>query len=296
MFWNKLTMALSFTGIKDVTVWQDVFLSVFLIPIAIIILNRIIKWWNNARPSHLLLKGYLDKENVYIFHSQMSGADDNWQFNPHQKYITRFPDPMPSNHANLGIQKKLNIDPILSEAESECLTDVYNILGTVGKVKDIHIGDLINDWNIWSSPIFSIGFNPKTMKLMEKCDPTYFELTGSELKMKDHNISFDAMVPNDAGIVQKTFIKDTNTPVFILAGLGTMGTSASGYVLRRNFIEIGKLFGGDPFCIFLKVRIDEGKMAATIDKIYPKPKWSRIVLYPFTYYEFYNKKYFKFGR
>ena len=298
MFWDTLTIILSFTGVKDATVWQDVFISVFSIPIVIFLGNKIIIWWNSIKPSQLLFKKCLGEDkNIFIFHSQMSGADSNYNFNPDQRYITRFPEPLPSNRANLGLQKKLNIDPVLSEAEAECLTDVYNILGTVGKVRNINVGHLINDWNLWSYPIFSIGFNPKTLKLIEKCEPIYFELLTSkgELKIKDCNISFGSRVPNDAGIVQKTFIKDTNIPVFILAGLGTMGTSAAGDIFKHNFVEIGRLFGSNPFCIFLKVKIDEGKTAASIAKIYPKPNWSRVILYPFTYHKFTKKNYFKFS-
>lgn len=297
MFWNTITTSLSFTGVKDLTVWQDVFISAFLIPIVIFLGSKILVWWNSTRPSKLLFKSCLGKDNdILIFHSQMSGADDNYNFNPNQKYITRYPDPLPSNHSNLGVQQKKNIDPVLSEAETECLTDVYNILGIVGKVKNINIGDLIDDWNMWSCPIISVGFNPKTIKLMEKCDPIHFELLlpRGELKVKDCNISFGSRVPNDAGIVQKTFIKDTDIPVFILAGLGTMGTSSAGYVLKQNFVEIGKLFGSVPFCIFLKVKIDEGRAAAVINKICPKPKWWRVFLYPFAYYRFTKKNYFKY--
>jgi len=224
----------------------------------------------------------------------MSGADNAWNFNPDQKYITRYPEPLPTDHTNLGTQRKLNIDPVLSEAEAECLADVYNILGKVGKVNNINLGDLINDWNIWSDPIFSVGFNPKTNKLIEKCSPIYFELIDGLLLIKSKNITYNAILPNDAGIIQKTFTKDTNNPVFILAGLGTIGTSATGYILRQYFIKIGKLFGSNPFCIFLKVKIDEGRTSAFIDKILPAPSWCRIILYPLTYYSFRKKNIFKF--
>lgn len=296
IFWDALTKTLSFTGVKDITVWQDVFISALLIPIVIFLGNKILVWWDSVKPSQLLFKKCLDEnKNVFIFHSQMSGADNNYNFNPHQKYITRFPEPLPSDNANIGIQKKLNIDPVLSKAEAECLTDVYNVLGQAGKIKNINIGDLINDWNVWSAPIFSIGFNPKTLKLVEKCSPINFELLSGKLKIKDSNISFDSWTPNDAGVIQKTFIKDTDTPVFILAGLGTMGTSVTGYILRQSFIEIGKLFGSNPFCIFIKVKINEGRTSASIDKIYPKPSWDRIILYPFTYFRFTKKNYFKFN-
>lgn len=298
MFWQKLTELLSFTGVKDVTVWQNVLIVSPVTVLLFFLLRKIYLFLNSIMPSRLLFKDCLEEDkNIYMFHSQMSGADSNYNFNPNQKYITRFPKPLPTNHANLGIQKKLNIDPVISEAETECLADIFNTLGMVKKVKNVHLGDLINDWNVWSNPIFSIGFNPKTCKLMEKCEPIHFELllSSGELKIKGYNIRYGSEVPKDAGIVQKTFIKDTDIPVFLLAGLGTMGTSAAGHVLKNNFVEIGQMFGNAPFCIFLKVKIDEGKVAASIDKIYPHPSWRRVALYPITYYKFKKKNYFKFN-
>jgi len=292
--WDKITTFLSFTGIADKTVWQDVILSSFLIPIVIFLWVRFSKWWNSIRPSRLIFKDYLSKNSpVYIFHSQMSSADDNWNLKINPKYITRFPQPTPTNHANLGVQQKFNIDPVSSGADSECVADVFNILGLVQKTKNIFIGDLINDWNVWSNPIFSVGFNPKTHKFIEQCDPIFFQLEGASLKVKNTNISFDSYLPNDAGIIQKTFNREYKTPVFILAGLGTIGTSSAGCVLKNNFVKLGKLFGNNPFCVFFKVKIDEGKNSASIQKIVPKPKWPRVILHPVLYFFFKNKGYFE---
>ncbi len=294
--WDFILNLLSFTGVEDKTVWQDVFISALIIPVVIFLGNKLLIWWNSKKPSQLIFKNCLnDDSNVYLFHSQMSGADENHAFNPNQKYITRYPNPLPTDQNNLEQQNKQNIDLVLSKAEMECLADIYNILGRVGKVKKINVGDLINDWGLWSDPIFSVGFNPKTIKLIEKCSPVYFELNNGTLIIKNKSINYNCISPNDAGIVQKTFIKDSNNPVFILAGLGTIGTSAAGYILKQNFIKIGKLFGSNSFCIFLKVKMDEGKTSAFIDKIYPIPSWYRIILHPLTYYNFRKRNIFKFS-
>lgn len=292
--WDKITTLLSFTGVEDKSIWQDVFFSSLLIPITIYLGVKLLKWWGKIRPSRLVFKDYLAKDSrVYIFHSQMSSADDNWVLKNNAKYITRFPQPIPTNHANLGIQKKFNIDPVSSCADGECVADVFNILGLVHKTKNIFIGDLINDWNIWSDPIFSIGFNPKTHKLMERCDPIYYELSDDKIRIKNTDISFDSSLPNDAGIIQKTFDRESNKPVFILAGLGTTGTSAAGYVLKNTFVKLGKLFSGTHFCVFFKVKIDEGNKSASIQKIVPNPKWINVILHPLLYYNFSKKGYFK---
>ena len=295
--WDKITTLLSFTGVEDKSVWQDVLLSSFLIPVMIFLGVKLSGWWNKIRPSRLVFKDYLDKDSrVFIFHSQMSSADDNWNLKDNPKYVTRFPQPTPTNHANLGVQQKFNIDPVSSCADSECVADVFNILGLVHKTKNIFIGDLINDWNIWSDPIFSVGFNPKTHKLIERCSPIFFELDNTALKVKNTNISFDSYLPNDAGVIQKTFDKESKKSVFILAGLGTMGTSEAGYVLKNNFIKLGKLFGNNSFCVFFKVKIDEGENSALIQKITPKPKWFRIILCPVSYFSFRKKGYFDYEK
>ncbi|MFH1200806.1 MAG: hypothetical protein V1484_00550 [bacterium] len=291
--WDKITNFLNFTGVQDKTVWQDIFITVLLIPLVIFFYQKFINWWNRVRPSRLIFKKCLDKSsNIYIFHSQMSSADDNWNLKENPKYITRFPQPIPTNHTNLGIQKKFNIDPVSSGADSECVADIFNILGQVQKTKNIYIGDLINDWNMWSSPMFSVGFNPKTYKLMERADPILFELTDNTLKIKDTNIGFGCVMPNDAGVIQKTFDKESKTPVFILAGLGTIGTSAAGSILKNNFVKFGKLFGNNSFCIFFSAKIDEGKSSALIRKIVPQPKYSQIIMHPILYFTFKNKGYF----
>lgn len=291
MFWEIITKAFGFTGINDATVWQDVLISTILIPIGLIIANWLLSLWNRIRPSKSLFNGFLNKASlVLIFHSQMSGADNNWNFNPEQKYITRYPNPLPTDKNNLAVQRKLRIDPILSQSESDCLSDVYNVLGRCGKVENIVSADLIRDWGKWSNSIISVGFNPKTMKLMGKCSPIYFELVtvgeSMEIKSIDNKVSYDAFLPNDAGIIQKTFIKNTRVPVFILAGLGTLGTEATGYILNKHLVELGKLYGSSTFCAFLKVLTNEGKESAYIDKVYPFPNWYRRLLYPITYLKF----------
>jgi len=297
--WEEITYLLSFTGVEDKTVWQDVFISSILIPIILILLSVISKWINKIRPSRQILKGYFNKDsNIYIFHSPLSAADDNYNLKDDPKYITRFPQPTPTNHANLGIQKKRNIDPVSSGADSECVATIFNILGLVQKTSNIHIGELIYDWNVWASPMFSVGFNPKTDKLIGRCEPIFFELAQTEedffLKLKNFDIKFGSIIPNDAGVIQKTFDKEFKNPVFILAGLGTMGTCVAGHILKKYFVRLGKLYGNDPFAIFFTVKTDEGISSGIIKKIYPAPKLINIIFHPMLYIDFNRKGFFSY--
>lgn len=295
MFWNLISDALSPTGVKDVSVWQDVLISTILIPISIFIFKKIGDWWFNTRPLQLLLKGYLsDKIQILIFLSQLVALNDSRRIDRDPRYIIRYPTPTPTNRNAISGTPRRNIDPVWSEGDGECLADIYNILGKAGRIGNIEVSDLVSDWSQWSNPIFSIGFNPKTMRnLARRCKPIYYEITPrATLKIEGHGIELDSIVPNDAAIVQKTFIEDTNIPVFILAGHGYLGTSSAGYFLRENCIDIGKLYGDRAFCLLLYVNISEGRKSVVLKATYPKPTPDRIILYPFTFFKYRKKSVF----
>lgn len=302
MFWEKLTQALSFTGVKDPSVWQDILIgsilvSFFLLPLSLKIYKKVGNWWLNSQPLQLLLKGFLNpKKTLLIFLSQLSAFDDKTgQINYNQKYIIWSPNPLPTNKNAFIPNQRQHIDPVWSEGDGECLADIYNVLGKAGRPENLEVSSLIHDWNKWSSPIFSIGFNPKTHDLEKKCEPIYYKYQQSIksiIKIKGHTIELDDSYPNDAAIVQKTFLKGTGIPVFILAGHGWMGTSSAGYFLRENCVDIGKLYGNEPFCFLLYVNMQQGRSSVVAKAVYPKPHWKRFIFYLPTYIKFMRKSIF----
>lgn len=170
--WDVLLNILSFTGITSVTVWQAVVLNSIFIPILILLYRSLWIWYNSRRPLQQLLSDYLRGDSdTLIFIPQLSGAFDNWKFNPNQRYIIKYPDPSPTDKNRLTEAPRHNIDPVWSEADGECLADVYNILGRSGKTRGIKIANIIKHWEEWSNPSVSIGFSPKTHKFIENCDP-----------------------------------------------------------------------------------------------------------------------------
>src|SRR3989344_3936008 len=251
---------LNFFCIADKSIWQDIFLSSLFIPADWFIFKKTGNWWSDHRPAHALLKEYRNLNvEVFIFLSQLSGTDNNYAKNPNQKFVTQFPKPLATNVNNLGHIINKNIDPVWSEADGLCATDIFNVLGRVGKTNNVRIANLINDWGRRANPIFTVGFNPKTRDLIQECYPIYFEgYDNAYLRIKNDYKKLDCITPNDAGVIQKTFIKNTKIPVFILAGLGTVGPSVPGNFLSRHFQELGKVYGNKPFCILLKTDITKG--------------------------------------
>lgn len=286
--WGFLQNVFSFTGVEDVTVWQDIIFSSFLIPITIGIFAAISNYWKETRPLRLLLKGFGNKtESVLVFLSQLHACNEDFTKQIlNQKYLILTPDPMPGHKSTMKVHGRQQIDPVWSEGDGECLADIYNVFGKCDKGEDMRVADTIIDWDTWFRSVISIGFNPKTEKLIEKCSPIHFEYKLGNLSIPKLNISLNSYIPNDAGVIQKTFMKDSKIPVFILAGLGVLGTSASGYWFRKECVTLGKLYGPYSFCVLLSAKTDEGRSSAKPVAIYPKPPVINRVVHPFTYYKY----------
>lgn len=284
--WEWLKDRLLFTEVSDITVWQDIVFSSFLIPIAIGFYKLIIDYWSKTRPLESLLKNFgVKNRSTLVFLSQLHACNDTGGVLQDQKYFILTPNPMPGIKNTMKKHLRQNIDPVWSEGDGECLADVYHVFGKSKSGKNIQVADTISDWGKWSNPIATIGFNPKTEKLIDKCEPIYFKLEGGNLSIPNSNVSLDSYVPNDAGIIQKTYLKNSDIPVLILAGLGVLGTSAAGYLFKEEHLSLGKLYGSNPFCMIFSVRTDEGRTSARPIAIYPKPKILNIVLHPVTYFQ-----------
>jgi hypothetical protein len=246
-----------FTGITKDS-WRDVVISSFLIPIVFYLFTKLRTWLVSTQPINLVLEGFRNsKKGILIFLSQLSAANnhnDQLQLTQNQLYLSHFPEPLPQKKNNLGKRLYNNIDPVWSQSDGQCAAEVFNLLGRINKHDGCRIADTLKDWNEHFSPIFSIGFNPKTKDLMNFCSPINFQLRANDtnLSISGNNLGLGSAYPSDAGILQKTFMTNSSMPVFILAGLGTTGTEAAGKVLNENCISLGKLYGRGSFCLLFK--------------------------------------------
>lgn len=302
-FWNGLSSTLSFSGVSDVTVWQDAFISSILIstillPLSLYLIKILSNYFQRNMPLQLLFNGMLNDSTALIFLSQLTALNDNGNIDSNPLYVVKYPSPLPNNRNNILTAGRVNIDPVWSEGDGECLADVFNTLGSAGIVSNVRVADTIRDWSS-NSPIITIGFNPKTLELESRCYPLYYRKKNKGVKVNEQIVSTLHLslrkkslhsINSDAGIIQKTFIKNSDTPVFILAGLGTLGTSVAGYMLGKNAVSLGKLYGDAPFCLLIDVNAISGRLNGNIVGAYPKPKIIRRFMYPITYFRF--NKYF----
>lgn len=277
--------------------WREVVITSFLIPLAFYLCTKLRTWQLSMRPRSLVLaKVRKSKQDILIYLSQLSGAKKNqdgyFHSDPCQRYVAYYPQPLPHNITNIETSIYQNINHVWSQSDGQCVAEIFNLLGQIKRYKGFRIADTIKDWNEQTSPIFSIGFNPKTRNLMSICSPINFELgeRGTKLSIHGHKLALGAIWPDDAGILQKTFMNNSNMPVFILAGLGTTGTEVAGKVLNENSISFGKLYGSSSFCVLFKTDIEKGSNYCKIMAIFPKPHLYRALLYPITYIKWHLKK------
>ena len=290
---------IDFFRITNKDIWRHIVMVSLIIPIVLAIFEKVKKWYVYAKPLNQLLRGYKNSDlDILVYASQLTGAtlDERGAFRPNdnQLYIIRYPSPTPRDQQHVDFVRRHNIDPVWPEAEGHCVADIFNVLGRINKFRNLRLASIINDWASRTHPVFTIGFNPKTLDLISECNPINYSLStdGAHLTITGTREDIHATPQQDAGIVQKVFRRGTSIPVFILAGLGTAGTRAAGYFFRENCIGLGKLYRNKEFCVLLRTDITKGQGFYEIEAIYPKPDLLSIIFHPGNYYKWMRKKVF----
>lgn len=66
-FWKAITNFMNFTGVSDITVWQDIALGVIFIPLSIEVARLVFQFLNSRKPIQLLLSEFVHaKEQLLI--------------------------------------------------------------------------------------------------------------------------------------------------------------------------------------------------------------------------------------
>jgi hypothetical protein len=291
MFFNILSSVKNFFFHIPSDTWRDVILNSIIIPIVFEFYSQLRSIWLNSYPLSQLFYGYRNSDyEILVFLSQLSSFRIGLS-NP--SYFSNYPSPLPNNHNKLATKNFQNIDPLWSQSDGKCVSHILNIIGKINITLNYRIANTILDWRNHYNPIFTIGFNPKTVNLYNYCNPLYFDVSnGNSITIQGHSFVLDCNYPKDAGIIQKTIITETNSSVFIIAGLGTTGTEVAGYLLSSNAVDLGKLYGNKAFCLAFKTDMDMAEVNSVIKGVYPRPHWSKAIFYPVTYFKWKTKNVF----
>lgn len=114
--WRFFTDLLSFTGIKDQTVWQGYILgALFPLSLLIIILKFLISkaifWFSNKQ-----LFSISTNKPINIYLTPLKALDDNGEIDIHPKYVVRYPKLTARDMDSISEDLRLNIDPVWADA------------------------------------------------------------------------------------------------------------------------------------------------------------------------------------
>ena len=253
-----------------------------IIPLLIFLVTKFLMTVFNQVSKRKLLGNF--KDNNLLSKIYLKELVDT---NKSNTYLHKLPDydpPKTSNQYSPGI----NIPNVYAKCDVECMTDFINILGSVGKTKNIQFSSVEKEWSEWDNPIVSIGGHFVTDKIFDKCNPIYCKKTNDSFKLNNMKEPVKCY-GKDYGLIMKTKNIEHDFDVFVLMGLGVRGTSASGFFFRKYYNHIAKLYGSKAFALLLKCELNEGKEDATLINFYPEPAIYKKILHPFVWSKF-NKQ------
>jgi hypothetical protein len=159
-----------------------------------------------------------------------------------------------------------NIEKVWPEAEARAVAELFNLLGTLGKNKNISIVEMSKGYGEWDNNMIVLGAQAV------KCREFYELMEHVAYGVDDNNIykfsNKEAINVNHRiygyGIILKAKNpQNNNKPAFLLGGLGILGTEASVYYFYKNIASLGKEFGKKEFGLVIRARISSGEQSAT---------------------------------
>ena len=150
-----------------------------IIPSIIFVVTRFLQSAFNQMPKRKLLGNF--KDNNQLSKIYIKELVDTKKSNT---YLHKLPDYDPPKTSNLYSQG-INIPNVYAKSDVECMNDFINIMGSVGKTRNIQLASVEKEWDQWDTPIVSIGGQFVTDKIFEKCSPIFCEKTNDSFKLKN---------------------------------------------------------------------------------------------------------------
>lgn len=287
-------MNIAIDGIINSLITNDIIagaiLGSIIIPLIFYLIRFLYRKYISILPANSLLGEFRNNNVECLFFLK-----ELYDVQKSNKYLFKIPDFFPP-HTTGKEETAINIPRVFAKSDAECLNDFVNVLGAVGKTKNIKISSLETEWDIWNKPIVSIGGNYKTNRIFERCKPIYVEFGVHKLPNSDEKSAYFKMkneklfpiIPNDYGLIHKTKDKNTDRDVFIIMGLGCLGTTSAGKFFRNNFQKLGKMYGHKPFAIIVKSKLYEGGESYEFYDYNPEPSLIRKFIFPFTWFRMFR--------
>ncbi len=240
-----------------VDVWTSIIIGAVLgsiiIPVVHYLIKASLKWWGQTRPALKLLEGIADQQEVCrIFVRDLILPENT---------------PLISVEPRVGVGAVPNVRQLWPDVEGRGATSVFNVLGQVGKTRNIEIVHMSQDIGEWNCHVIVLGAQAN------KCYDFYRLMENVAFRMDNENI-YDAVsgeiMERKEGFGYGIILKALNpfkTPGprgigILIGGFGVLGTAAAAaYYFKENFRELGKEFGMDCFGIAVRAPVTAGEQA-----------------------------------
>jgi hypothetical protein len=224
-------------------------------------------------------------ESVAFFSKRLYSKDGT--------YLSDEPNYFPS-HTQKETSAHLNIPYVVSTAQMGAAADIMQLLGQVGRQAGVNYLSADTDWDVWDQHLFVIGGSHKSNAIFSSCEPRLVELVQYKIqetdtigfRLADSDEKFSALNNDDYGLILKTKYPPTGVQCFVVMGIGSLGTEAAAYFLRKNAVMLGRAYGGRSFAVLVHARLEQGKQSARLRRWNPIPTLTRVLLHPSLWAEY----------
>lgn len=217
------------------------------------LIRRIISWWNLNLPAGKVLGDYLNNKTSIKIYVKDLIVPGNTIHNPK----------LFSNEGNIQ-QINPNINKVWPEVESRAVATISNLLGELGKSKNIFIVELSKGYNEWTNNMIVLGAQAvKSREFYEVMNNVGYGVNDDNIYdfITKKPIEMDLQTFGYGIILKAQNPQNNNYPAFLLGGYGVLGTEAAVFYFCNNIALLGKEFGRNYFSIVIKARIASGSQS-----------------------------------
>lgn len=224
------------------------FLGSILVPFGLFLGQRFIQYIQNQLPAKKLLGDFVDNNapcKLFVRDLILESGSKVLSIEP-----------------RVGVGCVPNVPVLWPEVEGLGISYVLNVLGNVGKTKNINIVKMSEDKGEWNANIIVLGAQAqKSFDFYTHMNKVAYSMDGQHIYNQRHKI-----IEMENGYGYGLILKAQNPSKdngfgFLIGGFGVLGTLASAYYFRTNFKKLGKDFGNKPFGIIVRCPITAGEEA-----------------------------------
>jgi hypothetical protein len=162
------------------------------------------------------------------------------------------------------VPKAIAGQPLWADVDGKATADILNVLGQVGKTKNITIVKMSQDTGQWNSHVIIIGEqSQKSFDFYRKFEDVMYCMDAYQIYDNSGR-----PIPREDGFGYGIILKARNPFKtegdgigFLVGGFGTLGTVAASHYFREHFKDLGKQFDSKYFGIIVRASVTAGEEA-----------------------------------